>query len=48
MGHLPRAKQGEVKGGRGVALTRKISFVSKWLMVPRSFYSASAMGGYSF
>ena len=46
--HLPGAKQGKVKGGRGSVPARKISFASLVLMVPRSLYSALAMGVYSF
>ena len=34
-----------MKGGTGSAPARAISFSPKWLMVPRSFYSALVMGG---
>ena len=42
-GHLPRAKQGEVKGGRGGAPAREISFVSLVAYGPNSD-SALTMG----
>ena len=42
------AKQGEVKGGRGGAPTRKMSFVSLVVYGPKVSFSALAMGGYSF
>ena len=43
--HLPRAKQGEVKGGRGSAPARKISFVCLVAYGPKVFHSALAMAG---
>ena len=46
--HLPGAKQGEVKGDRGSAPARKISFVSLVVYGPKVSHSALAMGVYSF
>ena len=47
-GHLLGAKQGDVKGGKGGAPTRKISFISSVVYGPKVLYSALAMGDYSF
>ena len=46
--HPPGAKQGEVKGGRGGAPAREISFVSLGSYGPEVLYSALAVGGSSF
>ena len=53
--YLSLAKQSSIqgqagwsKGGRGGAPTGKISFVSLMAYGPKVFYSALAMGGYSF
>ena len=43
-----RAKQGEVKRGRGSAPAREISFVSLVAYGPKVSNSALAMGDYSF
>ena len=40
-----RAKQGEVKGGRGGAPTRKISFVSSMVYGPKVFLLSLSHGG---
>ena len=44
----PGAKQGEVKGGKGGAPDRKISFVSLVAYGPKVSHSALTMGVYSF
>ena len=46
--HVPGAKEGEVKGGRGSAPARKINFVSLVAYGPKVLSSALAMKGYSF
>ena len=46
--HLPRAKQVEVKWGKGSTPTRKISFVSLVAYGPKVSLLSLAMGGYSF
>ena len=46
-GHALGAKQGEVKGGRGGAPAREISFVSLVAYGPKVSDSALTMGGYS-
>ena len=47
-GHPLKAKQGEVKGDRGGAPAREISFVSLVTYGPNVCLSALAMGVYSF
>ena len=46
--YLPRAKQGEVKGGRGGAPAWEISFVSLVAYGPKVSHSALDMSVYSF
>ena len=47
-GHPLKAKQGEVKGDRGGAPAREISFVSLVAYGFKVSHSSLAMGGYSF